>query len=216
MMSVPKISSTNVVRRGVPGKGMTLAEVLVAVAIFAVVMIAVGTFEANIFSYNNSISGSLNTTQNAQAILKTMLKELREIAPGVNGSYPLVSAGSTTLTFFSDPDNDGTTEQVTYSLIGTNLYRAMINPSGSPAVYNYSNQSTTTLVTSVRNGASLPVFQYYDTNYTGTSSALTQPVMSTVVRLIRVNLALDIDQNRAPIQVIYTVQTSLRNIKNNL
>lgn len=197
-------------------KGMTLVEVLIAVAIFAVIMVAIGTFEANIFSYNGSISGSLNTTQNAQAILKTMLKELREIAPGENGSYPIVNAGSTTLSFFSDFDNDGATEQITYSLFGTVVYRAVIQPSGSPAVYSYANQATTTLIADVRNGVSLPVFQYFDANYNGTSSPLAQPAVTTTIRLIKISLALDMDVNHAPSAVIYTVQASLRNVKNNL
>lgn len=196
--------------------GMTLVEVLIAISIFVVVMIAVTAFEANIFSYSSSISGSYTTTQNAQIILKTILKELREIAPGVNGSYPVVNAGSTTLTFFSDSDNDGIAEQITYSLSGTNILRATIKPTGSPPVYNYADQSTTTLMVDVRNSNSIPVFQYFDTNYTGTSSPMTQPVVTTTIRLIKVNIALDVDVNRAPTVVTYSVQVSLRNVKNNL
>ncbi|MFA6295292.1 MAG: type II secretion system protein [Candidatus Paceibacterota bacterium] len=197
-------------------RGMTLVEVLIAVAIFGVVMVAIGTFQVNIFSYNSSISGSLNTTQNAQAILKTILRELREIAPGANGSYPIATVGSTTLSFFSDYDNDGATEQITYSLLGTTLYRAVTHPSGSPVIYNYANQATTTLVVDVRNGTSIPVFQYFDSSYNGTSSPLTLPASITSIRLIKISLSLDTDPNRSPLPVIYTVQVNLRNVKNNL
>lgn len=197
-------------------KGMTLVEVLIALAVFVVIMIAIGTFEANIFSYNSSISGSLNATQNAQIILKTILKEIREMAPGANGSYSIANVGSTTLSFFSDSDNDGKTEKITYSLNGTSLYRAMIQPSGNPPLYSYANQATTTIMTDVRNGVSLPVFEYFDTNYNGTSSPLVLPTLTTAIRLIKINLAVDIDVNRAPVTVIYTVQASLRNIKDNL
>ena len=195
---------------------MTLVEILVALSIFIVVMIAVGTFEANIFSYQSSVSGSYQTAQSAQVILKTMLKELREVSPGANGSYPLVKTGSTTLSFYSDIDYDGQTEQVTYSLIGTTMYRAVIHPTGSPAVYNIASQSTTTLLTGVMNGSTIPSFQYYDSNYTGTSSSMSQPVNVSLVRLVKVIQQIDLDPSRSPLPIIFTIQASLRNLKTNL
>jgi Tfp pilus assembly protein PilV len=195
---------------------MTLVEVFIALAIFIVVMTAIATFEANTFLYKNSISSSLSTALSSQNILKTMLVEIRESAPGANGAFPVVMAGSTTISFFSDPDNDNVQEQVTYSLIGTTLYKAVIDPTGNPAVYSVANQSTTTLITNVQNGISLPVFQYYDANYTGTSSPLTQPVTTTSVHLVKINLKLDTDPNRAPNSMTYSVQAGIRNLKTNL
>ncbi len=201
----------------VPGNiGMTLAEVLVVIALFAVIIVAVGAFEANIFTYNSQISGSYQTSQNSQVILKTMAAELREISPSVNGAFPIAVAGSTTISFFSDKDNDGLSEKITYSLTGTVLYRSVIVPSGWPLIYNPSLQSTSTLGTNIINGADLPIFEYFDANYTGTSSPLTQPVSPAFVKLIRVNQKIDLDPNRSPVPIIYTVQINLRNLKTNL
>lgn len=197
-------------------KGMMLVELLVALAIFAVVIIAVGAMGANIFIFNSTTTGSYQATQSSQAILKTILKEIREASPGANGAYPIVSAGSTTLSFFSDIDNDGVTEQVTYSLIGTNFYRAVIKATGNPPVYLLANQSTTTLITNVINGSALPSFQYFDTNYTGTSSPLVHPVSPSLVKLIQINQRIDIDPNRSPLPIIFTVQANIRNLKTNL
>lgn len=195
---------------------MTMVELFIALAILAVAMTAVYAIGSNIFIYNSTTSGSYRATQNSQAILKTILKELRETSPGADGSYPLINTGSTTLSFFSDIDNDNLPERVTYSLIGTTLYRAVIKPSGNPVSYSFANQSTTTLIFNVVNGNSLPSFEYFDTNYTGTSSPLVQPVSPSVVRLIRINQRIDIDPNRSPIPIIFTVQASLRNLKTNL
>ncbi len=195
---------------------MMLVELLVALAIFAVVIIAVGAMGANIFIFNSTTTGSYQATQSSQAILKTILKEIREASPGANGAYPIVSAGSTTLSFFSDIDNDGVTEQVTYSLIGTNFYRAVIKATGNPPVYLLANQSTTTLITNVINGSALPSFQYFDTNYTGTSSPLVHPVSPSLVKLIQINQRIDIDPNRSPLPIIFTVQANIRNLKTNL
>ena len=195
--------------------GMTLVELLISLAIFIAVMIAVGTFAANIFIYNGNVSSSFQTAQNAQTILKTMLVSLREMEPGANGAYPLISTGSTSISFFSDPDNDGSAEQLTYSLVGTTLYQSVVQPSGSPIGYS-STPATTTILTNVRNGTSTPVFQYFDTNYNGTSTPLAQPVTATTVRLVKMNITLDIDPNRSPLPITYTVQASLRNLKSNL
>jgi Tfp pilus assembly protein PilW len=196
--------------------GMMLVELLIALAVFSIVIIAVGAMGANIFIFNSTTTGSFQATQNAQAILKTILKEIREASPGANGAYPLISAGSTTLSFYSDVDNDSIAEQISYSLIGTNFYRSVIKAAGSPPVYSVANQSTTTLITNVINGDSIPSFQYFDTNYTGTSSPLTHPVVPSSVKLIQINQRIDIDPNRSPLPVIFTVQANIRNLKTNL
>lgn len=197
-------------------RGMTLVEVFTAIAIFITVIAAISLFESNTFSYSNTISNSFQVSVSAQTILKTMLVEIREAAPGANGAFPVVTAGSTTLSFFSDPDNDNVQEQVTYNLIGTTLYKAIINPTGNPPIYSVANQSTTTLLSNVRNGTATPVFEYYTDAYSGTSSPLTQPVTTTMVHLVKVNLVLDTDPNHAPDSVTYSAQASLRNLKTNL
>lgn len=197
-------------------KGLMMVELLVALAIFSVVIIAVGALASNVFIVNSTTSGSYQATQNSQAILKTILKEIREASPGANGAYPLINTGSTTLSFFSDVDNDGVTEQITYTLIGTTFYRAVIKATGSPPVYLLQNQSTTSLITNVINGSALPSFQYFDTNYTGTSSPLIAPVSPSKVKLIQINQQIDIDPNRSPLPIIFTVQATIRNLKSNL
>jgi hypothetical protein len=196
--------------------GFTLVELLFFVGIFVMIYIAVSAMGTNIFIFNSTTSGSYQATQNSQAILKVILKELREASPGANGAYPLVNTGSTTLSFFSDVDNDGVTEQITYTLIGTNLYRAVIKATGSPPSYLVANQSTTTLITNVVNGNSIPSFLYFDTYYTGTSTPLAQPVNPSAVKLIQVNQRIDIDPNRSPLPIIFSVQANIRNLKTNL
>ena len=196
--------------------GMTLVEVLVTLGIFVAVMFAVATFEYNVITYPKNISGSLTTAQDTQVLLKTMLKELRSMQPGANGAYPLVSVGTSTISFFDDADNNGTMEQITYYMASSSIYRGVIQPFGNPLVYNPATQVNKMIVTNVRNSSSTPVFQYFDGNYTGTSSPLVQPVTTTDVRLIKINLTLDVDVNKSPVPVTYTVQASLRDLKTNL
>ena len=196
--------------------GMTLVETMIALGIFMVVIMAVGAFQVSIFSNQKAVSGSLQTAQDAQIILKTMLTELRAASPGMNGSYPIASAGTSSITFFSDANNDGMTEQIGYRLSSSTVYRTMIPPTGSPATYNIANQTTSVIMNNVRNSASSPVFQYFDQNYTGTSSPLAMPVNISSVRLVQINLTLDVNPNLSQVPRTYTVQASLRNIKTNL
>ena len=209
----------NKIKPSLPGmflQGMTLVEVLIAVAIFGIVMVAVAAFEVNVFSYKGSITSSYETTQSAQIMLKTMLSELRETQTAANGSYPILQAGSTTLSFYSDSDNDTVVERITYSYSGSILYRAVIRPSGFPSAYNPDDQSTTTLLTNIRNGQSVPLFEYFDTDYTGTSSPLAYPISIRDIKLVKINVSLDVDERRSPVPVVYSVQASFRNLKNNL
>ena len=195
---------------------MTLAEVITALGIFVLIIAAVFVFETNVFSYNGSVSSSFQVAQDSQMLLRTMLSELREAVPGANGAYPLTSVGSTTISFFSDINNDGKAEQVTYTLVGTTLFRAVIKPSGTPVGYPVATQATTTIVMNVRNGTTTPTFEYFDTNYTGTSTPLSQPVTTTAVRLVKINITLDTDPTKSPAPITYTTQVSLRNLKSNL
>lgn len=197
-------------------QGMTLVEVLLTLSIFIIIVVAVGTFQVNVFSYHKAVYGSLQTSQDAQIILKTILREVRSMSPGATGQYPISVAATNTLTFFSDLDGNNVQDQITYSLIGNTIYRARIVPSGSPATYLAANQGTTTLVTNIRNSSSTPVFEYYDDTFTGTSTPLSQPVTVTAVKLIKVNLTLDVDPNRSPLPIMYSADVNLRNLKTNL
>lgn len=210
---VKKISSKSKVNLNA---GMTYIETMIALAVFVLIIVAMGAFQVSIFQNQRVISGNLQTAQDAQTILKRILVEVRSAVPGASGAYPIVWAATSSLAFFSDPGNDGVPERIAYVLIGTNLHRAVIQPTGTPSVYNVANQSTTTIVVNIRNSTSTPVFQYYDLNYTGTSSPMTYPLAIASIRLIQVGLTLDVNPSLSPVPRTYTTQINLRNLKTNL
>ena len=196
--------------------GFTLIEMLVSVAISIFVVGAITLFARNLFYQNSVQSGSFSTAQSAEEIVRTMLAQLRSTSPGSDGSYPLVTTATSTLTFFSDIYGNGVKERVRYFLATTTLQEGIIVPTGLPLSYNTVNEQISTLAFNVVNASSLPLFNYYDDSYAGTSSPLTQPVTVSLVRLVQINLTLDQDPNKAPGPRTYTSDATLRNLKDNL
>jgi prepilin-type N-terminal cleavage/methylation domain-containing protein len=197
-------------------KGFSLIELLVSVAIFVLIAIAVGSFARDVFFYNSISSGSLQTAHDARAIMRTMVQELRTASVASNGSFPIFTAGTSSIAFFSDVDNDATKEQIRYFIDGTVLKKGVTEPSGSPLTYNIENESVKVLAEHIRNSTSTSMFEYFGSLYPENTNALTQPVTVSEVRLVKINLELDVDQNRAPVRRSFTTQVSLRNLKDNL
>ncbi|OHA31132.1 MAG: hypothetical protein A3B11_00315 [Candidatus Taylorbacteria bacterium RIFCSPLOWO2_01_FULL_44_26] len=197
-------------------RGMTLIEVLTAVAVTVVIMVAVSAFQYNVINYNRSTSVSLTNTQEAQALLKVMAKELRGSSPSENGSYPIAAAATSTLTFFSDIDADGFVDQVRYYLATTTLYRGIVKPTGSPLSYVQSNENKNIIATGIRNSSSTPIFKYFSGTYTGTSTPMTYPLNIPSIRLININITIDTDTKKSPIPRTFSTQATLRNLKDNI
>ncbi|MEI6396513.1 MAG: prepilin-type N-terminal cleavage/methylation domain-containing protein [Candidatus Taylorbacteria bacterium] len=103
-------------------RGMTLVETLVALSIFLVIMVAITTFEVNIFSYQKSISGSFDVSQSSQIVLKKISREMRQMSAPPSGAYPLTAIGSSTIRFFSDTNADGIPEPIVYDSVASFLY----------------------------------------------------------------------------------------------
>jgi type II secretory pathway pseudopilin PulG len=199
-------------------KGITVVEIVVAVGIVSMIAVVASTFQQNVFVYNRNVSGSLTTAQDARAIVRTITTELRSTAPSSNGAYPIVQAATSSITFFSDIDGNGTVEQIRYFASSTKLYRGVVVPTGSPLVYNSATEKLNLLSANLRNTASTSIFSYFAGTYNGTASTseLAQPVSITAVRLVKISLILDVDQNSLPISRTYTTQVTLRNLKDNL
>lgn len=197
-------------------KGFTIIEVLVSVFIFSVVTYAVTTFQRDVFSLNYSLQGSLSAQLDARHLVKVMITELRKAEPSALGAYPIASASSTAITFFSDIDGNGTTERVRYFVSGSEVRKGVIVPTGNPAVYNVGSETISTLISGFVSSSTLPLFQYYPSTYTGTTSPLTNPVDIPSIRLVKVTVIIDKDPNKSPVLITVTSQVNLRNLKDNL
>lgn len=197
-------------------RGFTITEILVVIAILGFITLAVSNYQVKIIEYSTSARDSLQSAQDARSILRVMVQELRSAQPGNNGAYPVIQAATSSITFFTDIDDDGLREQIRYFVSTTTLKKGVIVPSGSPLTYNPAQEKISYLAYNIKNGSSTPMFEYFDNTYAGTSSPLTQPVTVSNVRLVKITLLIDADPNRSPVARSYTSEAMLRNLKDNL
>ncbi len=197
-------------------KGATITEILVTIAVLALVINAVASFSADIFRFSGTIYNSVQAQQDARNVLRQMAFELRTTSPSSTGAYALAEVSANRIRFYSDIDNDGLKEEVIYYLSanGKTLYKNVRKPTGAPLQY-VGNFSTSTVASDIVNGAT-PIFTYYDTNYDGTTGSLAQPVNILSVRLLKIEIIIERDPNRAPVPIVVSTQVSLRNLKDNL
>lgn len=195
--------------------GVTLIELLISIFILTLIWLAVSAFQKDVFSLNSAISNSLNAQQDARRAFKTMAAEIRGASPSSTGAYAVSQANSTVFIFYSNIDSDQLIERIRYFLDGNTIKRGVLKPSGNPLAYNSANESTSEVVHYVANGAT-PIFQYYDSNYDGTTPPLGEPVNTQAIRLIQVTAVIDLDAARPPSPVTLTTQVSMRNLKDNL
>src|SRR3989344_7670018 len=194
--------------------GMSLTEIVIATAIFAMISVGIWGFGRDIFFFNSNLNASLSTQFDARQVLRKLVTELRSASPSSLGAYPIATAGTSTITFYSDIDDDGLKEQVRYFRQGNELRRGTIKPSGNPLVYSGS-ESVSIVVKDVINDNATPLFNYYDNSYAGTSSPLTIPVNVLAIRLVKINLIIDKDTTRPPAAITVMTQVTLRNLKDN-
>ena len=197
-------------------KGFSLAELVITLAIVTAIGWGVTTLGRDIFLFNNIAQANLNAQVEGRRAVRFFSAELREASPSSLGAYPLAAAATSTITFFTDYDNDGLKEQIRYYLQNKNLMKGVTKPTGNPLTYNAANETLSTVVTDIANGTSTPVFLYYDSTYAGTTTPLTLPINLTAVRLVQIQLVVDRNPNRSPNPLTVTSAITLRNLKDNL
>jgi prepilin-type N-terminal cleavage/methylation domain-containing protein len=199
----------------VRNKGMTLVETAIALAIFSLIVVAVGAFARDVFYFNDILQIGLNNVTEARKVLRPFANEVRSAQPSNIGAFALAQTATSSFAFYSDIDNDGVRERVRYFLQGDEFQKGVIEPTGSPLVYNPANESVIKVIKNVVPGDA--IFSYYDSAYAGstTTPALAHPVTPVDVRLIRVDLTVDANPNRAPSLMTVTTQVTVRNLKDN-
>ncbi len=188
-------------------RAMTLIEMLVSIAIMALVFTATVSSVLSLYRVN---SNGLNVTaqiSSARRGLDSVLQDLRQMAYGSNGAYPISSMATSSIVFFSNIPNGVGSYLITYQLSGKTLTRSFVKP-GTPATYT-ATPVTSSVATSLYNAAfTIPIFQYFDAN----GSEITDMTRTADVRSMSVVLQVFVPGTSAPFTL--AASTTLRNLKN--
>jgi prepilin-type N-terminal cleavage/methylation domain-containing protein len=200
-------------------KGFSIIELVVAIAVSAIVVFMVTAFARDLFLLNSSAQSSMTAILESRKVLGTMVAELRSATPSALGSYTIESVATSSIIFFADVNSDKVADRIRYFFdsVSRSVRRGVVLASGSPPSYNIGSETFSTIITGVSNDASLPLFEYYDGEYDGSSPPLSFPVNVSDIRLVKINIRIERDPNRTPPQLmVVSSQAALRNLKDNL
>jgi type II secretory pathway pseudopilin PulG len=199
-------------------RAFSLPELLITLGILMVVGLIAFKFQGDIFYLNGVLQDDVNAHEETRRVIKQFSTELRSASQGSDGSYPIALASSTSISFFTDADNNSIREKITYYVSSGSLKKSVVVPTGSPLSYSTTSLGTVTTVISTLGATTTPIFSYYSKSYDGTASstALASPIDIPSVRLVKITLSIDRSAARAPAPVTMTTAVMIRNLKDNL
>jgi len=196
-------------------KGFTLVETLVAITLLLIGTAATTMLFSKIMqnkAYSLEMGRSSFVVSRSIGELEQYLRKARQ---SDTGAYPLVSANSNDLVFYSDYDNDGAAERLHFYLSNKIVYMGIRHPSTTlPKTYAAGDESVTQIASSIVNTAADPMFSYYNKDYPAdtTNNPVSVPADISQVRLVKIFLKINIDPNRAPDNIQQETFVELRNL----
>lgn len=196
-------------------RGLTLVETIVVVAIFTVLSLAINSSIVAFYRYNAYTIAQANQVSNARRGVELLVRDIREMTYADDGSFPIISMGTSSASFYSDIDRDDSVELVEYELIDTTLYKKIYDASGFPPTYSTTTATQTYIISEYVQNLLQGVdsFTYYDGSGV---EVVPGSGDTTEVRYIEVSLIINIDPVRDPGQFMLRSSASLRNLKDNL
>jgi type II secretory pathway pseudopilin PulG len=189
---------------------MTLIEAVVWIAIFTSVMLALTQsllyfYRANRYSFQEAEAISA-----AQKGMNVAVQALRTASYANNGAYPVVSIAPNQVTFYASVvKNDPLIQEVTFFTQGNALYEGIIEPSGDPLTYASSSEVVSNLSNYVQNiTVATSTFTYYDEN----GNQINNYNDNADVRLVTINLVVDVSTTSLPTQLTITSSAAFRNL----
>jgi len=195
-------------------KGMTLVEMLIAIGIYTVLMLAITNSITTFYQYNAYALEQSNEVDNARRGVTQWNRDVKEMTTAEDGTWPMAISGEHRLGYYSDTDRDDSVEYVEYILASTTLRKFTYNPTGSPATYDLTTPDSEEILSEYvqnRNQATSTFF-YYDNN--GVQLASTSPIIN--IRYIQMQIIVNIDPDRNPGEFMLRSSLAPRNLKDNL
>lgn len=195
-------------------RGMTLVEMLVAVTIYTILMLAVFSSTTTLYRQNAYAIEQAGEVNNARRGIQQWNHDVKEMTTAEDGTYPVAVIEPHRLGYYSDTDRDAEVEYVEYVLASTTLTKYTYQATGTPVTYDTSAPDKIEIlslyVQNAEQGTS--TFFYYDNS--GAQLSSTSPLIA--VRYIQAQLIVNIDPKRNPGEFMLRSSLAPRNLKDNL
>lgn len=190
-------------------KGMSLVEMMVVLAVFTVLSVVVISIITSFYRYNAYTIAQAYQVDSARRGVDRLVRDLREMTYSDNGAFPLVTAATSSITFYSDIDRDNSVELVTYELLNNTLYKKIYEAAGKPVVYPSLPTKTEIISEYVHNDLEgVNLFIYHNGSGEIVSAAnVSEP------KQIDVSLVVNVDPVQEPGKYHLRSSASLRNLK---
>jgi prepilin-type N-terminal cleavage/methylation domain-containing protein len=198
-------------------KGFTLVEVIVVMAVIAIIMTASASLLVKIFTGSKQQYLALDNIDNARIVSSRFVNEIRSAVPGVDGSAAIFEAGNTEIIFHSpERANPTTIDRIRYFISDNVLYKGVVVPTGVPLSYNLASETVSAIQPDLSPDLEV-LFYYYDGDYGGDAEPLSQPVNINDIRFARINLIV-LKQASQGSDSVFSLSTgaTVRSLKNNL
>ncbi len=190
-------------------RGFTLIETIVTVAIFAVVTTALSGLIQYFYRTNAYVFEETSAVQSAHNGIINAMRDLKEASYGADGSYPVASAATSTITFYVGVNGSSVVDKIHYYLLGTTLSKGVTMPTGVPPTYVGQTETVSTIATYIRNSTSTPIFRYYDSS----GSELTSyPIDVSKIASVNTTITVNLNPDRSPNDYTLSAGATLRNL----
>lgn len=199
--------------RGDDDQGFSLVELLISALLIPLILSAAYLSFGGMSSNYSKIEAGSEATSEAQRGLDTLVREMRQAQEIKDGGGAFESATATKASFYCDVDRDGIPERVTYYVDGTDLYRALGEP--SLAVYPYAFvDGPAQRVMNIGGMTSTVVFTYFDSGNAQMSS-VTSDTLSTI-SAVSVHLSATRPSQGGLVSVDFSTRVKVRALFNSL
>lgn len=173
--------------------GLTLIEMMMSIAIFTIGIAGFTLLFSRTWKANSYILEMGQSSMQASQGVNKMVDYIRRATQAEDGSYPIKSADTNSLTIYSDYNKDDTTERLHFYKEDQNILMGVAEPTLTfPRTYPTGDQQIMILVSNVVNEDDEPFFYYYNKDYPGddVNNPLTAPISSHLadIRLMKIYL----------------------------
>lgn len=192
--------------------GFSLVETIVVTGMTALISVLLGVLLVYFYKTNAYTLEQSTAVASARKGTEDAMRYLREASYGSDGSYPIESAATSSIVFYSNMDSDPAIERVSYVLQNGMLYRIILKPTGDPPAYTGTAFATSSIAGFVVNGPSVPLFRYFD----DTGTELSMPIDVSKIASLKATFVIDVNPNRAPTSFTLSGGATLRNLSDQL